>query len=97
MKTWALAALIAVTLTLVGCSGSVSEAPLAPQAAAPSSAAPAGTAALGDRKAPFNSTTAVSVIEAAKAAGLSVEGPARRTLPYAQNTRDAAALLSPAP
>lgn len=63
MKTWTLAALIVATLALAGCGGSVSDAP--PPAAGPSSA---GIAALGDKEAPFDSTTAVSVIEAAKAA-----------------------------
>jgi hypothetical protein len=72
MKRQTVAAFIAATtLGLAGCGGSVSE---APPAAAPSSAASAGTAALGSRKAPLDSTTAMSVIEAAKAAGLSV-GP----------------------
>jgi hypothetical protein len=50
---------------------------------------------LGDRKAPFDSTTAVSVIEAAEAAGLSV-GPAQEDAALCANTRGPGALLSPA-
>jgi hypothetical protein len=77
MKLWTLVTLIATTLTLTCCSSPASKTPSAAPAAAPSSATSAGNTALGNRKAPFGSTTALSVIAAAKAAGLSTEGPAQ--------------------
>jgi len=64
---------VLLLLTLVGCGGT--SGPTAqPADSAPSSATTPDLTALGDKKAPFASTTAVSVIEAAKSAGLPIQG-----------------------
>jgi len=60
-------------LPLVGC-GDTSGPTTQPTVSAPPSATAPAITALGDRKEPFGSTTAVSVIEAAQSAGLPIQG-----------------------